>query len=71
MAKYKVTCSDIEWDVEEKDEYNPDVVAALPKEAIVYINAPDKSYAKEWGMNDVSSNHGFCIQGCKVKAEKI
>ncbi len=71
---YKVVCSDIEWDVtpaNNRDEYDPQVVSALPKVAETYIKAPDEATAWEWGMNDVSENHGFCIMGCKIKVDQV
>ena len=67
--KYKVTCSNIEWDVTPEDcgdDYDPAVVAALPKQASITLEAPDKECAKDWGLNEISDNHGFCIQGCTV-----
>lgn len=72
--KYEVVCSDIEWDVTVencRDEYDPKIVAALPKTATIIVNAPDKECAKDWGMNEISENHGFCIQGCKVTATRV
>lgn len=69
--KYKISCFDIEWDTDPKgdDEYDPKVVAALPKQASVVIEAPDADSAMDWGLGDISDNHGFCIQGCTSKVE--
>lgn len=74
MNKYKVTCSNIEWDVATEDyddEHDPKVIAALPKQASITICAPDKTYAKEWGMNEISDNHSFCITSCKITIKKL
>lgn len=67
MAKYKVTCSDIEWDTEGSEI--PETFT-FPKECSTIVNAPDESCARDWGMDDISDNNGFLIEACKLKIEK-
>lgn len=67
---WRVTLTEIEWDAD-PNEYSQESIQALPKTASVEVNAPDAETALDWGMDDITDDHGFCIQGCKSKVERI
>lgn len=71
-ARYAVHIDSIEWDIGKDNgaEYDPDVVAQLPKTAIVLVLAPNEECAKDWAMEDMSNNWGFLIQGCNISQIK-
>ncbi len=71
--RFTVQFSEVEWDVDPQgdEEYDAETVAALPKTGEVTVNAPNVEAAIEWAMSDFSDNHGFCIQGCKTKVERV
>jgi len=71
MPKYKVTCSEIEWDVGKPGEYSPKVIAQLPKSDSVVLDAPNKESARQFGLDDISDNNGFLIHGCTLNVELI
>lgn len=67
---YEITFSNIEWDVGKPGEYDSKVIAKLPKSATIKLSAPDDDAARDWAMDDLSDNYGFCIQGCTVKVSE-
>ena len=75
--KYKrflVTLTDIEWDVGKDpiaDGYDLEYIDNLPKTEECMVQGPDEQSALDWVLNDISSEVGFLIQGCKTKVQEI
>jgi hypothetical protein len=66
MSKYKVTLTNIEWDVGKdpvKDGYDLEVIKNLPCNETCIVDANSEENALYFALDDITDYNGFCIQG--------
>ncbi|MFM1755434.1 MAG: hypothetical protein RL621_338 [Bacteroidota bacterium] len=75
MSKYKVTLTNIEWDVGKdpvKDGYDLEVIKNLPHNETCIVDANSEENALYFALDDITDHNGFCIQGYeKHEVEKL